>query len=54
MEDNGKGFDLRTIKKGQGIMNIKSRAELHEGTAEIVTNPGQGCKLSVLIPINKN
>ncbi len=54
IEDNGKGFDLRTIKKGQGIMNIKSRAELHEGTAEIVTNPGQGCKLSVLIPINKN
>jgi PAS domain S-box-containing protein len=52
--DNGKGFDLRTIKKGQGIMNIKSRAELHEGTAEIVTNPGEGCKLSVLIPINKN
>jgi PAS domain S-box-containing protein len=54
IEDDGKGFDLRTIKKGQGIMNIKSRAELHEGTAEIITNPGQGCKLSVLIPINKN
>lgn len=52
--DNGKGFDLQTIKKGQGIMNIKSRAELHDGSAEIVTNPGQGCKLSVLIPINKN
>lgn len=51
VEDNGKGFDLRTIKKGQGIMNIKSRAELHEGSAEIITNPGQGCKLSVLIPI---
>ncbi|TWI83351.1 PAS domain S-box-containing protein [Lacibacter cauensis] len=54
VEDDGKGFDLRTIRKGQGIMNIKSRAELHAGTAEIATNPGQGCKLSVLIPINKN
>lgn len=54
VEDDGKGFDLRTIRKGQGIMNIKSRAELHAGTAEIATNPGEGCKLSVLIPINKN
>ena len=54
IEDNGKGFDLRSIKKGQGILNIKSRAELHDGKAELFSNPGQGCKLSVLIPINKN
>ncbi|RXK59675.1 PAS domain S-box protein [Lacibacter luteus] len=54
VEDDGNGFDLQNIKKGQGIVNIKSRAELHEGTTEIITNPGQGCKLSVLIPITKN
>lgn len=50
--DNGKGFDLKTVKKGQGLVNIKSRAELQEGSVEILTNPGHGCKLVIQIPIN--
>ncbi|MBP6686405.1 MAG: PAS domain S-box protein [Lacibacter sp.] len=50
--DDGKGFDLQTVKKGQGLMNIKSRAELQDGSVEILTNPGQGCKLVIQIPIN--
>jgi PAS domain S-box-containing protein len=50
--DDGKGFEPKTVKKGQGLMNIKSRAELHEGSVEILTNPGQGCKLVIQIPIN--
>ncbi len=50
--DNGKGFDLKTVKKGQGLINIKSRAELQEGSVEILTNPGHGCKLVIQIPIN--
>ena len=50
--DNGKGFDLKTVKKGQGLINIKSRAELQEGSVEILTTPGHGCKLVIQIPIN--
>jgi PAS domain S-box-containing protein len=50
--DDGKGFDLQTVKKGQGLMNIKSRAELLEGSVEILTNSGHGCKLVIQIPIN--
>ncbi|MEJ8841376.1 PAS domain S-box protein [Lacibacter sp. H375] len=50
--DDGIGFNLQTVKKGQGLMNIKSRAELQEGSVEILTNPGQGCKLVIQIPIN--
>jgi PAS domain S-box-containing protein len=50
--DDGTGFDLQTVKKGQGLTNIKSRAELQEGSVEILTNPGQGCKLVIQIPIN--
>lgn len=50
--DDGNGFDLQTVKKGQGLTNIKSRAELQDGSVEILTNPGQGCKLVIQIPIN--
>jgi PAS domain S-box-containing protein len=50
--DDGNGFDLQTVKKGQGLTNIKSRAELQEGSVEILTTPGQGCKLVIQIPIN--
>lgn len=50
--DDGKGFDLQTVKKGQGLTNIKSRSELQDGTLEILTNPGYGCKLVIQIPIN--
>jgi PAS domain S-box-containing protein len=50
--DDGKGFELKTVKKGQGLMNIKSRAELQDGSVEIITNPGQGCRLVIQIPIN--
>ncbi|MFY7840585.1 MAG: PAS domain S-box protein [Lacibacter sp.] len=52
-EDNGKGFDLQNVKRGQGITNIISRAELHNGTADFISNPGNGTKLFIQIPIKK-
>lgn len=48
--DDGQGFDLNTVKKGQGLKNMRSRAELLNGTSEIITSPGKGCKLKVTIP----
>ncbi|MBY0476238.1 MAG: PAS domain S-box protein [Chitinophagaceae bacterium] len=52
VSDNGKGFDINTIKKGMGLDNIKNRAELQNGTAEIISQPGKGCRLTIQIPIN--
>lgn len=52
VEDNGKGFDINTIKKGLGLENIKNRAVLQNGTAEIISTPKKGCKLKVQIPLN--
>ena len=49
--DDGKGFDVETIRKGMGLKNMKSRAELLNGSAELITAPGKGCKLKVLIPV---
>jgi PAS domain S-box-containing protein len=48
--DNGQGFDINTVKKGSGLKNINSRSELLNGSSEIITSPGQGCKLKVNIP----
>ena len=51
--DDGKGFDpgLANNKKGLGLSNIMSRAELFNGKVKIDTAPGKGCALHVYIPI---
>ncbi|MHB0756029.1 sensor histidine kinase [Polaribacter sp. M15] len=38
--DNGCGFDLKTIKLGSGITNIKERVEIFNGKIDINTNNG--------------
>lgn len=48
--DDGKGFDLKTDRRGLGLRNIYGRVALHKGTVSIHTAPGEGCILSVCIP----
>jgi len=50
VEDDGKGFDLGSKRNGIGISNIINRAETFNGTVEIKTSPGNGCKTVVTIP----
>ncbi|MBC7874327.1 MAG: response regulator [Ferruginibacter sp.] len=47
ISDNGKGFDTRLRRKGIGLTNINSRAELFNGRVEIDSSPGNGCRLKV-------
>ena len=51
--DNGKGFDMEKVKakKGVGLYNIANRAELFNGKMNMVTSPGSGCKLNLIIPL---
>ncbi len=49
LADDGKGFDPRTRRKGVGISNIISRAELYNGKVEIESAPGKGCQLVVVL-----
>lgn len=51
--DDGKGFDTDQVKqrKGLGLTNIMSRAELFNGRVDIIAAPGKGCTLTVHIPI---
>jgi two-component system sensor histidine kinase UhpB len=50
VSDNGVGFDPSRHRKGVGITNIISRAELFNGKVEILSQPGEGCTLSVSLP----
>ncbi|MDO6430947.1 PAS domain S-box protein [Flavitalea sp. BT771] len=49
VKDDGKGFDPRVRRKGVGISNIISRAELYNGKVEIDSAPGKGCRLEVIL-----
>lgn len=49
--DDGIGFDTHKKQNGIGIINIKSRAAAYNGIAEFISQPGQGCKLSVKFPV---
>ncbi len=50
-EDNGKGFDTSKKKKGIGINNIKNRVESFNGTIELFSMPGKGCRWKILLPL---
>jgi PAS domain S-box-containing protein len=48
--DDGIGFDLQQVPKGMGLANIHSRAMLFNGIVDIITAPGKGCSVTILIP----
>jgi PAS domain S-box-containing protein len=54
ISDDGKGFELDKVrsKKGVGLSNIVSRAQLFNGSVHIVTALGEGCKLKINVPIS--
>jgi two-component system sensor histidine kinase UhpB len=47
ISDNGIGCDITSNNRGIGIMNITSRADLHQGTVSILSRPGKGYVLKV-------
>jgi PAS domain S-box-containing protein len=51
LSDDGVGFHPGQIKRGLGLSNISSRANLFNGQVQILSEPGKGCKLIVTIPI---
>lgn len=54
ISDNGIGFDTSKPRRGTGIVNINSLTALHKGKAEWVSQPGDGCELSVVFPLLSN
>lgn len=53
ISDNGVGFDLDVARNhgGMGLTNMRKRAEKLGGTLTIFTQPGQGTRVQVKLPI---
>ncbi len=52
--DNGVGFVMDPEKHGIGFANMQRRVEFFKGDIEINTAPGQGCKITITIPLDQN
>ncbi len=50
ISDNGVGFDPNSSSSGNGVRNMRSRAEMVSGSLEIFSSQGHGTKLVVTIP----
>jgi two-component system sensor histidine kinase UhpB len=51
INDNGVGFDPAAKANGIGMKNIKSRVDFYSGSMNVISAPGNGCKLEVCISI---
>jgi|GEM_PF-6245571 len=50
--DDGVGFDITASRGGIGLANMKRRAELFCGAIKIDSSPGNGCSITVKIPLS--
>ena len=50
--DDGKGFDLTTVNKGSGLINMRSRAELINAVFELDSKPDDGVKMTIVYPFH--
>jgi signal transduction histidine kinase len=53
VRDDGDGFDLRQETSGYGLLGMRERAELLDGTVEITSVPGAGTTLHARLPVRR-
>lgn len=53
IEDNGMGFDIKTTRRGLGLLGMRERAEALNGTFSLISEPGNGVRIRIVIPLNK-
>ncbi len=51
--DDGKGFEIDTLKEGLGLRSINYRAKLIGAKLDVVSSPGSGTKISLEIKTDK-
>jgi signal transduction histidine kinase len=58
--DDGVGFDVQTVFReadmgtnaGYGLIGLKERVSLLEGTVDIVSSPGKGTEITIILPLS--
>jgi signal transduction histidine kinase len=53
VEDDGAGFDATHAPRGQGIANMRARAEEYGGSFELDSRPGSGTSVTLSIPYRR-
>jgi PAS domain S-box-containing protein len=51
ISDDGIGFNPNHSRQGIGMNNIHERVQLYGGTLDVDTAPGQGCRVTIIIPL---
>ncbi len=51
IDDDGRGFDPATVRRGDGLTNLEQRAEALGGKASIESAPDQGTTVRLVIPL---
>jgi two-component system sensor histidine kinase DegS len=54
IQDDGEGIDQEKISNGLGIMGIRERVGLHNGSFVLETAPGKGCRIRIEIETGAN
>ena len=52
--DSGRGFDTRDVRDGLGLMSIRERIRLLDGTVAIESRPMCGTTILVRVPMQRN
>ena len=47
VEDDGKGFDVKEIKDGAGLSNIRARIDYLNGNMDVVSKKGEGTSVHI-------
>jgi signal transduction histidine kinase len=51
--DFGEGFDVQARRSGLGLISMEERARMMEGTLGVESEPGEGTRISVEVPLGR-
>jgi signal transduction histidine kinase len=51
IKDNGTGFDVTQTDNGNGLGNMRKRAEAMRGSIQVFSKPGQGTEVQLKVPV---
>ena len=54
LTDNGKGFHVDTVKRGNGLNNLEKRAKEIGGQIDIKSQPGKGTSINLMVVLKKS
>jgi signal transduction histidine kinase len=54
VQDNGMGFDIKSVVKGSGLKNIDYRVTVFKGAVDIFSSPDAGTKANIKFKIETN